>query len=132
MAKYNLPAIIQKAAVEAVEKTDPCATRLGTVISTSPLKIQVDQKTIYTSKMLILTRNVTDFNVDMTVNHQTEDTAGGSGDASFDSHHHTYSGRKTFRVHNGLTVGEKVLMLTEGKRVFVLDRIKPNPTLMGD
>lgn len=132
MSKYDLPSIIQKSAVEAVAKTNPCSTCFGTVISASPLKIQVDQKTIYTSKMLILTRNVTDFNVDMTVNHQTEDTSGGSGDASFASHHHTYSGRKTFKVHNALVVGDKVLMLTEGKRVFVLDRIQSSPDLTGE
>lgn len=122
----NAVEVVKKAAVEAVEADKPVNLLFGTVISASPLKIQVDQKSIYTEKMLILTRNVTDFNVDMTVNHQTEDTSGGSGDASFASHHHAYSGRKTFRVHNGLTVGEKVLLIRvqKGKKFVVIDRVK--------
>lgn len=65
--------------MEALESSKPVNILFGTVLSASPLKIQVDQKSIYTSKMLILTRNVTDFEVDMTVNHTTEDKGGGSG-----------------------------------------------------
>lgn len=60
---------VKKAAMEALESSKPVNILFGTVLSASPLKIQVDQKSIYTSKMLILTRNVTDFEVDMTVNH---------------------------------------------------------------
>ena len=71
--------VVKRAAVEAVEAGKPVNILFGTVLSASPLKIQVDQKSIYTSKMLILTRNVTDFEVDMTVNHSTEDKGGGSG-----------------------------------------------------
>ena len=67
--------VVKRAAVEAVEAGKPVNILFGTVLSASPLKIQVDQKSIYTSKMLILTRNVIDFEVDMTVNHSTEDKA---------------------------------------------------------
>jgi len=73
--------VIKQAAMEAQESSKPVNILFGTVLSASPLKIQVDQKSIYTSKMLILTRNVTDFEVDMTVNHTTEDKGGGSGAA---------------------------------------------------
>ena len=73
---------VKKAAMEALESSKPVNILFGTVLSASPLKIQVDQKSIYTSKMLILTRNVTDFEVDMTVNHSTEDKGGGSGAAA--------------------------------------------------
>lgn len=57
--------------MEAVEAGKPVNLLFGEVISASPLKIQVDQKAIYTEKMLVLTRNVTDFEVDMTVSHRT-------------------------------------------------------------
>ena len=57
--------------MEAVEAGKPVNLLFGEVISASPLKIQVDQKAIYTEKMLVLTRNVTDYEVDMTVSHQT-------------------------------------------------------------
>ena len=75
--------VIKQAAMEAQESSKPVNILFGTVLSASPLKIQVDQKSIYTSKMLILTRNVTDFEVDMTVNHSTEDKGGGSGAAAY-------------------------------------------------
>ena len=51
--------VIKQAAMEAQESSKPVNILFGTVLSASPLKIQVDQKSIYTSKMLILTRNVT-------------------------------------------------------------------------
>lgn len=122
----NVVELVKKAAVEAVEAQKPVNILFGTVISASPLKIQVDQKSIYTSKMLILTRNVTDFEVDMTVNHTTEDKGGGSGMAAFESHNHAYSGRKTFKVHNALQAGEKVLLVRvqQGKKYVVIDRVK--------
>ena len=68
---YKRQELVKKAAVEAVEAGKPVNLLFGTVISASPLKIQVDQKAIYTEKMLVLTRNVTDYEVDMTVSHQT-------------------------------------------------------------
>lgn len=50
---------VKKAALEAVEASKPVSVLFGTVISASPLKIQIDQKTIYTQAMLVLTRHVT-------------------------------------------------------------------------
>ena len=112
--------------MEAVEAGKPVNILFGTVLSASPLKIQVDQKSIYTSKMLILTRNVTDFEVDMTVNHSTEDKGGGSGAAAYEAHKHAYVGKKTFKVHNALKAGEKVLLIRvqQGKKFVVIDRVK--------
>lgn len=112
--------------MEALESSKPVNILFGTVLSTSPLKIQVDQKSIYTSKMLILTRNVTDFEVDMTVNHTTEDKGGGSGAAAYEAHKHAYVGKKTFKVHNALKAGEKVLLIRvqQGKKFVVIDRVK--------
>ena len=118
--------VVKRAAVEAVEAGKPVNILFGTVLSASPLKIQVDQKSIYTSKMLILTRNVTDFEVDMTVNHSTEDKGGGSGAAAYEAHKHAYVGKKTFKVHNALKAGEKVLLIRvqQGKKFVVIDRVK--------
>lgn len=123
---YNPVEVVKRAAVEAVEAGKPVNILFGTVLSASPLKIQVDQKSIYTSKMLILTRNVTDFEVDMTVNHSTEDKGGGSGAAAYEAHKHAYVGKKTFKVHNALKAGEKVLLIRvqQGKKFVVIDRVK--------
>lgn len=130
----NAVELVKQAAVEAVEATKPVQYLFGKVISVSPLKIQVSAKSIYTEKMLILTRNVTDFEVDMTVSHITEKRAGGSGDPAFASHNHEYKGKKKFKVHNALIVGDEVVLgrVQGGKRFVVLDRIKPIPELKGE
>lgn len=126
--------VVKRAAVEAVEAQKPVHLLFGQVISISPLKIQVDQKSIYTEKMLVLTRNVTDFEVDMTVSHITLNRAGGSGDPAFASHNHDYKGKKKFKVHNALMKGDWVLLgrIQGGKRFVVIDRIKPIPELKGE
>lgn len=130
----NAVELVKQAAVEAVEATKPVQFLFGKVISVSPLKIQVSAKSIYTEKMLILTRNVTDFEVDMTVSHITENRAGGSGDPAFASHNHEYKGKKKFKVHNALIVGDEVVLgrVQGGKRFVVIDRIKPIPELKGE
>ena len=126
--------VVKRAAVEAVEAQKPVHLLFGQVISASPLKIQVDQKSIYTEKMLVLTRNVTDFEVDMTVSHITLNRAAGSGDPAFASHNHDYKGKKKFKVHNALIKGDWVLLgrIQGGKRFVVIDRIKPIPELKGE
>ena len=130
----NAVELVKQAAVEAVEATKPVQFLFGKVISVSPLKIQVSAKSIYTEKMLILTRKVTDFEVDMTVSHITENRAGGSGDPAFASHNHDYKGKKKFKVHNALILGDEVVLgrVQGGKRFVVLDRIKPIPELKGE
>lgn len=77
---------IKKAATEAVEASKPVAVMFGKVISASPLKINVEQKMTLNSAQLILTRNVTDYSVNMTVDHTT-------GTASLNANHgHGISG----------------------------------------
>ncbi|MPN09853.1 hypothetical protein SDC9_157146 [bioreactor metagenome] len=116
---------IKKAAVEAVNASKPMAVVYGKVISSSPLKINVEQKMTLTSAQLVLTRNVTDYKVEMTVDHATEYKSGGTGDSAFASHNHAYTGRKTFTIHNGLVVGDEVLMIQMqgGQRYIVIDRV---------
>lgn len=125
----NAVDLVKRAAVEAMEASKPVHVVFGQVISVSPLKIQVDQKAIYTQKMLVLSRNVTDFEVDISVNHLTENRAGGSGDPAFASHNHNYQGRKKIVIHNALVKDDWVVMarIQGGKRFVVLDRIKPIP-----
>ncbi len=117
--------VIKKAALEATEASNPATIEFGTVTSVSPLKIQIDQKLTLTSAQLILTRNVTDYYVDMTVDHLTEKRAGGSGENAFSSHDHEYKGRKTFLVHKSLQVGEEVVLvrMQGGQKFVVFDRL---------
>ena len=88
----ELVRLVKQAAVEAVRADAPMAVCYGTVLSPSPLKIQVDQKKILGEAQLILTDSVRDYNVEMSTiegtgkslgPHYTEDESGGSGYPAF-------------------------------------------------
>lgn len=97
---------------------------LGEVVAISPLQIRLDPQTVLPAECIVLTKNTSEWSVDMTVDHNTEDASGGSGDSAYAPHHHGYKGRKTYLVHNGLVVGDKVILLREsgGQRYIALDR----------
>jgi hypothetical protein len=118
----DLVKLIKKAAMEAVKASKPADMVFGKVISSSPLKIKVDQKLILTSAQLALTRNVTDYRLSVTLNHTTESTSGGSDAAS---HAHAIKGKKEILIHNALEVGEEVILmqLSGGQKYIVIDRI---------
>lgn len=107
---------IKRAAEDAGNASNPVSVTFGSVLSVSPLKINVEQKMTLESAQLILTRNVTDYTVDMSVNHETEIAEG---------HLHDYVGRKTFTVYNALKLGEKVILLRlqGGQKYIVIDRL---------
>ena len=130
----DMVSLVKEAAVQAVDAGKPVHLLFGQVISASPLKIQVDQKSIYTEKMLVLARDVTDYEVDIEVKHLTEKRSGGSGAAAYESHDHEYKGRKKIKIYNALIVGDWVVLgrIQGGKRFVVLDRIKPIPKLTGE
>ena len=140
---------VKRAALEAVMSSKPFALAFGTVISTAPLKVQIDQKFILTEAQLILTSAVKDYTVEMTVDHETGNAlsdidlshthsytdqsytssttrttkSGGKKDLT---HNHEYKGKKKFTIHLGLKVGEKVILLRAdgGKQYIVLDRVE--------
>lgn len=126
---------IKKAAIEAQESTKPVEVCFGKVTSASPLKILVEQKMTLGAAQLVLCRNVTEHIIEMTVNHYTEnetehthavqDTYTGGGSSSPTKHLHAYRGRKKFTVHNGLVVGDEVILLRQqgGQKYIVVDRI---------
>ena len=117
--------IVKKAALEAVNASQPSDFCFGKVISTNPLKISVEQKMTLGVAQLVLTRNVTDFKTKVTLNWLTETTSGGSGDSSFASHSHALSGKKEITIHNALQVGDEVILLKKkgGQKYLVLDRV---------
>ena len=103
----NLVQVIKQAAVEAVEASKPARFVYGTVKKAAPLAIALDQKITLTSEFLILSRNVTDYTVDVTI--ETELS--------------TEKGKIT--VHNSLKAGDKVIMLRDagGQSFYVLDKL---------
>lgn len=114
----------------AMKPTDYC---LGVVETVAPLSIRIDQKDILTEEFLILTDLVRDFSVDITVSHTTENRAGGGGYAEFASHNHDYTGRKKIIVHNGLSVGESVILIQQagGQEFIVLSRLYDHRNVTG-
>ena len=122
----NLIEIIKQASVEAIEASNPTAFLYGTVVSETPIKINVDQRLTLDASHLVLTNLVSDFSVEVTLDHVTENTQGGTGDSSFAMHHHTVSGKKMMTVHLGLKEGEQVLLIRRqgGQKYIVMDRIR--------
>ena len=135
----NIIEIIKQAAVEAVAASNPCSILFGQVISITPLKINVEQRLTLDESHLVLTSIVRDFEIEMTVDHFTENDAylntshshpfsgdGSVSTASFDStHKHAYKGKKKYLVHLGLKVGESVMLMQVqgGQKYIILDRV---------
>lgn len=133
---------MQKVAVSAMEASKPVNVYFGEVLSVSPLQIDVEQKMILDGAQLILSRNVTDYMTEATVQwetlvHETThdhdvdlddsngDTVAGKTESKSISHTHDLEGRKQIMIHNGLMKGEKVILVRqqEGQKFIVWDRI---------
>lgn len=133
---------LKRAAIEAVESLKPVNVYFGKVVSASPLKLNVEQKMTLGEKQLILSRNVTDFKVFVSADWETDSSLGthyhtvNGTDAGGDtvdlttgeknlSHTHKITGKKKVTVHNGLVVGDEVILIRqqEGQKFIVVDRI---------
>ena len=76
-------ALLTQAIQEVINKSIKNAMlsdyRIGVVETVNPLSIRLDQKETLTEEFLILTDLVRDYDVDITVNHTTENKSGGCG-----------------------------------------------------
>jgi len=133
MSEPDALTVLKQVAIQAVNAGYPCNWILGTVLTTNPLSIQIEQQEILQEGFLWLTDAVRDYEVDIEVNHVTENRAGGSGDPAFASHNHDYQGRKKIIVYNGLHVGEQVYMLQKqgGQSFVILGRVTQHTNLSG-
>ena len=66
--------IIKQLSVNAVNATQPFAFYYGTVTSVDPIEIEIDQKLKLGEKQLIFSTLVQDFDVDMYMEHEVEET----------------------------------------------------------
>lgn len=116
----NLIEIIKKTSLDAVENSKPMIAIIGVVESIGPLTIRIDQKSILEQDDLILTKNVVDYSIDMTVDHVTEVNS-----SLKEPHSHDYKGEKSFEIHNALKVNDSVILLrVQGdQRYIVLDKV---------
>lgn len=118
--------LIKRISNEARRAEKPVEVCFGIVQSVSPLQILVDQKLLLEAEQLVLSRDVTEYQIDITtLSWLTENRSGGGGDAAFASHNHDIIGRKSIIVHNALIVGDKVILIREqgGQRYIVIDRV---------
>lgn len=68
----SLGEVIKKMAVGANDANAPTSVLFGTVTSINPLEITVEQKLKLTKEFLVLTKNVKDYTVDVSVDWGTE------------------------------------------------------------
>lgn len=111
--------VMKQAGVEASEAGCPVNICFGKVTNTSPLQILVDQKMTLGSAQLVLTRNVTDYEVSVTVAWETEK------DFTITEHAHSMNGKKKMTIHNSLARGDEVVLLRQqgGQKYIIIDRV---------
>ena len=108
--------VIKKAALDALNASQPSDFCFGKVTSVSPLKISIEQKMTLGAAQLVLTRNVTNYKTMVTVDWNTE---------SNESHNHLISGKKEMTIHNALQIGDEVVLFKQkgGQKYLVWDRV---------
>ncbi len=119
---------IKKAAVDAVNASKPVEICFGKVTSVSPLKILVEQKMTLGKEQLVLTRNVTDYKTYITGGNVQDYYYTGSnlsGSAPVSPSHVHAIGKVQITVHNGLVVGDEIILLRQqgGQKYIVVDKI---------
>lgn len=134
--------IIKQAALDAVNAAKPVEVCFGKVTSEKPLKILVEQKMTLGEKQLVLSRNVTTFTTEVTVDWKSEnhsiphnhdinltdsngDSVTGSTQNKDVPHIHEITGKKKITIHNELVVGDEVILVRQqgGQKYIVWDRI---------
>ena len=130
----SLSGAVGKLVSGAIRSAKLSEVSYGTVTSENPLEIMTDQKVRLFSSQLTLTRNVTDYEVDIELSAQTEPESGGSGDEAFSSHRHKVRGRKKIKVFNALKTGDRVVLvrIQSSQERIVLDRIAPATKIEGE
>lgn len=82
----SLGEIIKKMAVGANDANAPTSVLFGIITSVNPLEITVEQKLKLTEEFLVLTKNVKDYTVDVSMEWQTENKTLNA------NHNHTLNG----------------------------------------
>lgn len=138
----DITKLIKKASLESTNSSDPMAIMFGNVISVEPLQINVEQRFTLGALQLILTNNVMDHDVSITMDWSTEEIthnhgySGSTGTADLHSHSysgttednthgHSVKGKKTITIHNALVIGDQVILvkMQGGQEYIVLDKV---------
>lgn len=107
--------------INATEAKGPVHISFGRVLSVSPLSVLVDQKLTLGAAQLVLTRNVTDYEIPISMEEQEfelqEDGSGSDCLVSAD--------KQKILIHNALEAGEDVVLLRQqgGQKYIIIDRV---------
>lgn len=134
MPDYSaLVKVMKQVGTEATEAGCPVSVCFGKVMRAAPLQILVDQKMTLGSAQLVLTRNVTDYETEVTVKWETEKelsehthSVDGIASGSINLEHmHEITGRKKITIHNSLCVGDELVLLRQqgGQKYIAIDRV---------
>lgn len=140
-SSYSFLDIFNLSTERLLQKKMMANVEYGRVTGVNPLEITLDSKVPLPAAFLTLTNAVKDHSVDITVSWATveddylkpEHTHGNGNNGSptdnpiqWDTtHKHDIKGRKRITVHNGLTLGERVILLRKqgGQDYIVIDRV---------
>ena len=106
MPNYNgLVNAMKQASMSATKADAPVTVCFGKVMNTSPLKVLVDQRMTLGAAQLVLTRNVTDYDVDVLIANE--------------------NATKKMTIHNSLVKGDEVVLLRQqgGQKYIIIDRV---------
>ena len=108
--------IIKKAALDAVEATQPVNLTFGTVTSVSPLKIQITPKLILGAGNLVIAGRLSK---------QSANCSDSGNTGSADGHRHSFSVSTTVTFDNSLKKGDSVILvrIQGGNKYLVLDKV---------
>lgn len=109
---------MKEAGSKATQAGCPVTVCFGKVVNKSPLQVHVDQKITLGSAQLVLTRNVTDYETEVTMNWTTEKSVE-------PEHNHEVKGKKKIKIHNSLKVGDEVVLLRQqgGQKYIIMDKV---------
>ena len=114
----DLVTAIKKLNAASVDATMPMAVITGTVVSTNPLAVKIDQKITVPAAMLRVTDSVRERYVDL----KMEEDTSNAGDPG---HTHKFEGAKQYLFKTGLSIDDQVLLIREkgGQTYIIIDRV---------
>ncbi|SCY93195.1 DUF2577 domain-containing protein [Alkaliphilus peptidifermentans] len=107
----NLLNVIKTAGMQAVDSTNPVGIFYGTVVSTNPIKVNVDQRFTLTSEFIVMPESLTGYEIDLAHTHQCSNGS-------------TAAALNKIIVRSGLKEGDKVILLRlqGGQKYLILDK----------
>lgn len=108
---------IKKASVDANEAGDPVNVMSGTVTSTRPITVKVEQRFEIGREQLIIPEYLTDHKIGVTLDGETEK-------AGTPEHRHKYGEKQIMTAYNGLKIGDRVILIRQqgGQKFLIIDR----------